>query len=82
MLNKTIFSTLLAAVLLSGCSYGHRTLAISPDQEAKMAADSRRVQDVERAERAERRAERREEMMDEADAIKRAYGDRKIYIIR
>ena len=42
----------------------------------------RRVQDVERAERAERRAERREEMMDEADAIKRAYGDRKIYIIR
>ncbi|WP_368492199.1 hypothetical protein [Neisseria sp.] len=47
-----------------------------------MAEDSRRVQDVERAERAERRAERREEMMDEADAIRRAYGDRKIYIIR
>ncbi|MDO4247889.1 MAG: hypothetical protein Q4C79_02825 [Neisseria sp.] len=82
MLKKTIVPALLAALLLSACSYGHRTLTVSPEQEARMAEDSRRVQDVERAERAERRAERREEMMDEADAIRRAYGDRKIYIIR
>ncbi len=46
-----------------------------------MQADSRRVQNDERAERAERRRERREEMMDEADAINRAYGNRKVYIL-
>ena len=43
--------------------------------------NSRRVQNDERAERAERRRERREEMMDEADAINRAYGNRKVYIL-
>ena len=46
-----------------------------------MEADSRAVQAAERAERHERRSERREEMMDEADAINRAYGDRKVYIL-
>lgn len=46
-----------------------------------MRADSQRVQRDERVERAERRRERREEMMDEADAIKRAYGNQKIYIL-
>ena len=81
MSNKSILTALLAASLLSACSYGHRTFVVSPEQEAKMAEDSRRVQDAERAERAERRAERREEMMDEADAIKRAYEGRTVYIL-
>ena len=78
---KNIGFALIAAALLAGCSYGHKTLAISDRQRAAMAEESRRVQDVERAERAERRAERRQEMMDEADAINRAYKDRKIYIL-
>lgn len=81
MLKQTAFALLLAAGL-SGCiSYGHQRLAISPGQEAALAADARRVQDAERAERAERRAERRQEMMDEADAVNRAYGNRKVYLI-
>ena len=46
-----------------------------------MEADSRAVQAAERAERRERRGERREEMMDEADTINRAYGNRKVYIL-
>ncbi len=78
-------SLLLACMvsMLGGCiSYGHQSFVPSEEQKAQMSADSQRVQNTERAERAERRAERREEMMDEADAIKRAYGDRKIYILR
>ena len=59
---------------LVGCSptYGNMRFLPSPEQEATMRADSQRVQRDERVERAERRRERREEMMDEADAIKRA----------
>ena len=59
----------------------HATLQPTPEQSAAMEADSRAVQAAERAERRERRAERREEMMDEADAINRAYGNRKVYIL-
>ncbi|WP_373742248.1 hypothetical protein [Neisseria sp.] len=81
MLKQATLALLLAAGL-SGCiSYGHQRVAISPEQEAAMADDSRRVQDAERAERAERRGERRQEMMDEADAIHRAYGNRNIYLV-
>ena len=82
MVKQTV---LICAVLLSltGCvTYGSQRFIPSPEQEAAMQADSRRVQNDERAERAERRRERREEMMDEADAINRAYGNRKVYILR
>lgn len=78
---KNVSFALVAAALLAGCSYGHQTLAISDNQRAVMEEDSRRIQNQERAERAERRAERREEMMDEAEAINRAYKDRKVYIL-
>ena len=77
MVKQTV---LVCAVLLSltGCvTYGGQRFIPSPEQEAAMQADSRRVQNDERAERAERRRERREEMMDEADAINRAYGNKK-----
>ena len=46
-----------------------------------MQANSRRVQDAERAERAERREERREEMMNAADAIKRANEGSRVYLL-
>ena len=78
MVKQTV---LVCAVLLSltGCvTYGGQRFIPSPEQEAAMQADSRRVQNDERA---ERRRERREEMMDEADAINRAYGNRKVYIL-
>ena len=69
---------------LMGCAgrhYSYRTVE-SVDQTA-MDADSARIRKAEREERAERRRERRQEMMDEADAIRRANGNRKnIYIIR
>ena len=82
MLKKPVLMSLLLSVL-SGCSatYGNMRFSPTPEQEAAMNADSRRVQNDERIERAERRRERREEMMDEADAVNRAYGDRKIYIL-
>ena len=82
MIKQTILiSTVL--LLLAGCAtYGGQRFTPSPEQEAAMRADSRRVQKAERAERAERRKERREEMMDEANAVRRAYGNRKVYIIR
>ena len=75
MVKQTV---LVCAVLLSltGCvTYGGQRFIPSPEQEAAMQADSRRVQND------ERRRERREEMMDEADAINRAYGNRKVYIL-
>ena len=81
MVKQTV---LVCAVLLSltGCvTYGGQRFIPSPEQEAAMQADSRRVQNDERAERAERRRERREEMMDEADAINRAYSNKKVYIL-
>lgn len=69
---------------LAGCAgvnYAHRTVG-PVDQEAMNEA-SARVRQAEREERAERRRERREELMDQADAIRRAYdGKPPIYIIR
>lgn len=73
---------LCAACCLVGCAgvnYAHRT--IGPVDQAAMDADSAAVRKAERAERAERRKERREEMMDQADAINRAYGNRNVYVI-
>ncbi|WP_448979270.1 hypothetical protein [Neisseria sp.] len=81
MFKKTILMSLLISALAGCVTYGDQRFYPSQEQEAAMKANSRRVQDDERAERAERRRERREEMMDEADAIKRAYGDRKVYIL-
>ena len=81
MLSKSILMSLLLAALTGCVTYGNQRFYPSQEQEAAMQADSRKVQDDERVERAERRRERREEMMDEADAIKRAYGDRKVYIL-
>lgn len=74
-----LLSVCAAVFLLSACtgvSYGHRAFNPSPAYEEKMAHDSARVKAAERAERAEYRRERREDMMDEADAIHRAYGTR------
>lgn len=69
---------------LMGCAgrhYSYRTVE-SVDQ-AAMDADSARIRKAEREERAERRRERRQEMMDEAEAIRRANKNRRnIYIIR
>lgn len=79
---KPILVALVLTVGMTGCvTYGNQRFVPTPEQTAAMEADSRRVQDTERAERAERRAERRQDMMDEADAIKRAYGDSKVYIL-
>ena len=82
---------MLAVLGLSACqttatgvttAYGSRTFEVTPEQEYKMQQDSARIQAAERAERVERRAERREEMMNEADAIQRAYGTQTININR
>ena len=75
VLDKVLLVTACAA-LVSGCtgiSYGDRHLP--PVDQAAMNADSARIQQSERTERAELRKERREEMMDAADAIRRARGD-------
>lgn len=72
-----VLSVCGVAVLLSACtgvSYGNRAFNPSPAYEEQMAYDSVRVKAAERAERAEYRRERKEDMMDEADAIQRAYG--------
>ncbi len=81
MLKHTLLSLVLAASLTGCVTYGTQHFNPTPEQSAAMEADSRAVQAAERAERRERRAERREEMMDEADAINRAYGNRKVYIV-
>lgn len=84
MLNTKSILGLCIACSLMGCAgrhYSYRTVD-SVDQ-AAMDADSARIRKAEREERAERRRERRQEMMDEADAIRRAHGNRRnIYIIR
>ncbi|ROV56553.1 hypothetical protein [Neisseria chenwenguii] len=74
---KTAASVLTAVVLLSACTYADQRF-VSDQSPAEMRANSMAVQD---AERAERRRERLEEMMNEADAINRAYGNRKVYIL-
>ena len=74
MLKHTLLSLVLAASLTGCVTYGTQHFNPTPEQSAAMEADSRAVQAAERA-------ERREEMMDEADAINRAYGNRKVYIL-
>ena len=61
MLNKTILMSLLLAALTGCVTYGNQRFYPSQEQEAAMQANSRKVQDDERVERAERRRERREE---------------------
>lgn len=78
---KTLSALLATVGLLSACSYGHRAFVPTPGQEVAMHADSQRVQDEERAERAERRREYREVIMDEAEAHRRAHQGKKIYIL-
>lgn len=82
---KKLSVLLISGSLLSACtgvSYGHKTFNPSPEYTAAMESDSIRVQNAERAERAERRRERREDMMNEADAYRRATDGQKIYILR
>ena len=76
MLKQAILFLSLAASMTGCVSYGHQRFVPTPEQSAQMEADSLRVQ------RAERRAEHREDMMNEADAINRARGDRNVYIMR
>lgn len=84
MLHMKSIIGLCVVCSLVGCAgrhYSYRTVD-SVDQ-AAMDADSARIRKAERQERAERRQERRQEMMDEANAIRRANGNRRnIYIIR
>ena len=82
MLKQTAALLFLAAGMTGCVSYGHSSFAPTQGQAAQMEAESHRVQDTERVERAERRAEHREDMMNEADAINRARGDRNVYIMR
>lgn len=80
---KAILCLCLASGLLgcAGVNYGHRVME-PVDQEA-MDANSARVRQTEREERAEFRRERRERLMDEADAVRRAHGNNSpVYIIR
>ena len=64
----------------TGIGYGDRQ--VGPVDQAALDADSARVQKSERKERAEYRKERRQDMMDEADAIRRANGNKPpVYII-
>ncbi|MCP2041830.1 hypothetical protein L1281_002448 [Neisseria sp. HSC-16F19] len=82
---KKLGVLMITGGLLSACtgvSYGHRSFNPSPEYAEMMEADSRRVQNAERAERAERRRERRQEMMDEADAYRRATQGQRVYILR
>ena len=69
---------------LAGCAGRHYSYrSVGPVDQAAMDADSARIRKAEREERAERRHERRQDMMDEADAIRRANGNRcTVYIIR
>lgn len=67
------------AMLLGGCAYGEQRF-VDTRSPAEITADARAVDRAERAERAERRSERRQELMDEANARRRAnQGSRHIY---
>lgn len=78
---KLILSLSVASVVCgcAGVHYGYKRLD-NVDQ-ATMDAQSERVRNAEREERAERRRERREELMDGADAVRRAHGNRRVYIL-
>lgn len=68
-----------AALLLGGCAYGEQKF-VDTQSPAEMRANARAIDRAERAERAERRRERRQELMDEANATRRAnQGSRHIY---
>ncbi|OAM31822.1 MULTISPECIES: hypothetical protein [Eikenella] len=68
-----------AALLLGGCAYGEQKF-VDTRSPAEIAASARAIDRAERAERAEFRRERRQELMDEANATRRAnQGSRHIY---
>lgn len=73
------FAVLSVTVGCAGVHYGYKRVE-NVDQ-AAMDADSARVRQAEREERAEYRRERREMLMDEADAVRRARGDNPVYIL-
>ncbi|HFC8518943.1 TPA: hypothetical protein ACFP41_001827 [Neisseria weaveri] len=78
---KLLF-TLGSILMLGACTYADQRFVTNQSPE-ELRANVAAVNAAERAERAERRAERRQEMMDTADAIKRANeGSKRIYIIR
>lgn len=79
-MGKNTILTLIAAALLSACTYADQRF-VSHQSPEQLRANAEAVNQAERAERAERRRERREEMMDEADAIKRANDGRNTYYI-
>lgn len=62
----------LTACAANGIGYSNRTFNPDPDYEAKIIADKKALKAEERAERAERRDERKEEMMNRAEAYKKA----------
>ena len=66
---KKLLLILAAAGSLSACAYGDRQF-VSNQSVAEMQANSRRVQDAER-----------EEMMNAADAIKRANEGSRVYLL-
>lgn len=82
---KTMIRLLAVTALVSSLSacvgYGYQQAVLTPEQREQMAYDAQRVQDTERAERAERRAERHEERMSEAQAYRHATQGQNIYIL-
>lgn len=87
-MNTIKISALMTCLLLGACSsvapltYGTKTYEPTVS-EAEMQRTTNQIRATERSERKEQREERREEMMDTANAIKRANeGSKSVYIIR
>ncbi|MBF0804074.1 MULTISPECIES: hypothetical protein [Neisseria] len=81
--NNLLIPAFAAVLLLGGCTYADQRFVSSQSQQQQLYENRLAIQKAEREERAERRAERREEMMDEADAVNRAYkGLNGVYLIR
>ncbi|WP_315359016.1 hypothetical protein [Neisseria bacilliformis] len=77
---KSAVLALAAAVSLSACVGSQPYVSrLSP---AELEQNAEAVNRAERAERAERRAEDREEIMNAADAVRRANQGRRVYILR
>ena len=74
---KSAVLALTAAVSLSACVGSQPYVSRLSPAELEQNAEA-----VNRAERAERRAEDREEMMNAADAVRRAKQGRRVYILR
>ena len=80
-MKKTLL-LLVSVALLGACTYADQRF-VSHQSPEELRANAEAVNRAERAERAERRGERREEMMDTAEAIRRAnQGNNNVYIYR